>query len=354
VNGTMKVGVLTGTRKAEVHEVEIPKIAQPDEVLVNNRACNICTTDYQQWLGLRPQQGFPMAFGHENSGVVVEVGSEVKNVEIGDHVGFGFLGCGECENCRKGKNANLCDMSGTSSFKVKDKYGYYGPRGAAQYKVAKSRELFKLGNDLSFEEAGFLEPLATVVQGIQRLQSTVGDKILVIGAGTMGLLNAQVARLYGANVVISDTMDKKLNTARSLGFDKVLNALDDNYMESVKSSGGEEKGPDAIIIAVGASKAYEQAFKMAPKGCRFLIFAAGYPAPKWDVDPNSVHYNLWDIIGTFGTRDKDFQLACELLRNRQVNVRPLVEAKFKLEDIQEAFEKAATVGNYRVSLTISE
>lgn len=349
----MKFGVLTGIKKAEVHEGEIPEITQPDEVLVKNRTCNICTTDYQQWLGLRPQQAFPMAFGHENSGVVVDVGSEVKNVKVGDHVGFGIIGCGVCENCRKGKNVNLCKYR-VSPSKIMDKYGYYGGRGAAQYKVAKSEEIFKLADDLPFEDGGFIEPLATVLQGIARLRPAVGDKVLVVGAGTMGLLNAQVARLYGADVVISDTIDKKMDTARSLGFEKVLNALEDDYMENVKRTSAEEKGPDAIIVAVGASKAYEQAFKMAPKACKFLIFAAGYPAPTWDVDPNSVHYNLWDIIGTFGARVKDFQVASELLSSRQIKVGPLVEAKFKLEDIQGAFEKAATLGSYRASLIVSE
>lgn len=351
--GIMKFGVLTGIKKAEVHEGEICEVKQPDEVLVNNKSCNICTTDYQQWLGVRPQQSFPMAFGHENCGVVVDVGSEVKNVKVGDHVGFGIIGCGVCENCRKGKNVNLCKYR-VSPSKIMDKYGYYGGRGAAQYKVAKSREVFKLANDLPCEEGGFLEPLATVLQGIEKLQLTVGEKVLVIGAGTMGLLNAQIARLYGANVIISDIMDKKINTARLLGFEKVLNASENDYMENVKNISGEEKGPDAIIIAVGALRAYEQAFKLAPKGCKFLVFAAGYPSPKWDLDPNSVHYNLWDIIGTFGARVKDFQVASELLSNRQINVGPLVEAKFKLEDIQEAFEKAAILGSYRASLIISE
>ena len=351
MNNTMKFGVLTGIKKAEVHEGKTPKIKQPDEVLVNNKTCNICTTDYQQWLGLRPHQAFPMAFGHENCGVVVEVGSEVKNVKVGDHVGFGVIGCGVCENCRKGKNVNLCKYR-VSLSKIKDKYGYYGVRGAAQYKVAKSREVFKLADDLACEEGGFLEPLATVLQGIAKLQLTVGEKVLVIGAGTMGLLNAQVARLYGADVIVSEVIDKKINTAKLLGFKKVLNASQSDYMESVKKlSGG---GPDAIIIAVGASKAYEQAFKIAPKGCRFLIFAAGYPPPKWSIEPNAIHYNLWEILGTYGARLEDFQLASELLSDRRINVKPLIEAKFKLSDIQKAFEKAATLGSYRVSIIISE
>lgn len=351
MNGTMKMSVLVDVKKAEIHEGRIPEI-KSDEVLVQNKTCNICTADYQQWLGLRPQQHFNMAFGHENAGIVVEVGSDVKNINIGDHVAFGVLGCGECEDCRKGFNANFCNYR-TSSYALKDAQGYYGPKGASEYKVSVPRVLFKMRKDLPSEEAGFLEPLATVVEGIQRLRVSPGEKVLVIGAGTMGILNAQVARLFGADVIISDPMENKLKTARELGFKHIINPTGDNFTGKINEF-TDGKGLDAVVIAVGVTSAYKQAFDVAPKGCRFLIFAASFPAPTWELDPNKVHYKLWEIIGTYGASSKSYQMAADFLNSEQIATKPLIDAVYDIEQIQEAFSAAAKPGSYRVALRITK
>jgi Threonine dehydrogenase and related Zn-dependent dehydrogenases len=103
---------------------------------------------------------------------------------------------------------------------------------------------------------------------------------------------------------------------------------------------------------VGVTQAYNQAIEVAPKECKFLIFAAGYPAPKWNLDPNSVHYNSWEIIGTYGCSTADYQEASTLLSSKKINVDPLIEKRFSLEDAQKAFEKAATPDTYRTSVTL--
>jgi len=345
----MKFGVIVSDKRAEVHEHEIFSI-KASEVLVQNKACNICTTNYQQWLGLRHHQPTPMAFGHENSGIIVEVGSEVQDFKVGDHVVINiYQPCLECSNCRKGKNSLLCEK--ISIFMKKDKYGYYGFYGCGQYQVAQSKHVFKVSKNLLFEEAGFCEPLATVLHGIHRLKIQVGERILVIGVGTMGLLNAQAARCFGADVIVSEISKKKLKAVKNLGFKKIINPTKDNYVEKIKEyiNG---KGLDAIIIAVGASRAYDQALEVVSKECRILIFAAGYPIPKWNLDPNSVHYNLWEIIGTYGCSTADYQEASELLGSKTINVTPLIEDRLTLRDIQKAFEKAASPNSYRVSVIV--
>jgi len=349
MKGNMKFGVIVSDKRAEVNEHEIFLI-KSNEVLLENKACNICTTDYQQWLGLRQHQPTPMAFGHENSGIIVEVGSEVQNFKIGDHAVVNiYQPCLECGNCRKGKNSLFCQ--GESFSWKKDRYGYYGFYGCGQYQIAQSKHVFKVNKNLPFEEAGFCEPLSTVLQGTQRLKIQVGERILVIGAGTMGFLNAQVARYFGADVIVSEISEKKLKAVKNLGFKKTINLNQDNCKEKIKDYTNGE-GLNAIIVAVGASKAYEQALEVASKGCKILIFAANYPAPKWNLDPNSVHYNLWQIIGTYGCSTADYQKASELLSGKIINVTPLIEDRFGLQDIQKAFEKASTPDNYRVSVTI--
>ncbi len=350
----IKYGVLVADKRAEVHQKDMPSI-KADEVLINNKACNICTTDYQQWLGDRPHQPYPMAFGHENSGVVVKIGSEVKNCKIGDHVVVNVYGpCLECTNCRKGENSIYCENSlASKELKSPDENGMYGFYGCGEYQVAKSKHIFKIKEDLPFAEAGFVEPLATVVCGIHKLRIKVGEKVLVIGAGTMGLLNAQVASYYGADVIISELFENKLETAKKLGFSKIINPNKDNPEEKIKEFLDEGEKIDAIIIAVGATSAYKQALQIAPKGCRLLIFAAHFPVPDWDLKPNPVHYNIWEIIGTYGCSTADYQEAVALLSKRDVNVNLLVDAKYHLKDIQKAFEDAVIPGKYRISITIS-
>jgi len=352
MNNKMNYGVILDKKKAEVHQKDIPAV-KDDEVLINNKACNICTTDYQQWAGDRMHQPFPMAFGHENSGVVVKVGKEVSNCQEGDHVVVNIYSpCLECDNCRMGKSSVYCQNSKIGDkMKNPDANGVYGFYGCGEYQVAKSKHVFKVAKDLPFAEAGFVEPLATVVHGIDRLRIRIKEKVLVIGAGTMGLLNAQVARYYGADVIISELLDKKLNAAKDLEFKKLINPKEDNFNKKVEEYlEGEELG--AIIIAVGATSAYNQAIQVAPKGCRMLIFAANFPEPDWDLKPNPVHYQLWEVIGTYGCSTRDYQVAANLLSKKDILTAPLLEDTYPLKDIQKAFEQATVPGMYRVTLEI--
>ena len=345
-----KFGVIVSEKRAEVHEHEIPSI-KSDEVLLENRSCNICTTDYQQWMGLRPHQPVPMAFGHENSGVVVDVGSEVRNLKVGDHAAINiYFPCMECENCRAGTNSLFCRDSILKLRKNQaDEHGYYGFYGCSKYQIAKSKHAYKIANDVPFEYGGFAEPLSTVVHGMGKLRVKTGEKLLVIGAGTMGNLNAQVARYFGADVTVADISEKKLQNARKAGFANILNAADDDYIDNAGAiTGG--SGFNAIIVAVGATRAYDQAVNLVADDGRLLIFAAGYPSPEWTLDPNTVHYKLWEIIGTFGCSAADYQRAVNMLSEKAVDVSLLVENRVPLEEIQKAFEKASTPDTFRTAV----
>jgi 2-desacetyl-2-hydroxyethyl bacteriochlorophyllide A dehydrogenase len=352
LKGITRFGALVADRTAEVRSHEIPPVA-PDELLVNNKACNICTFDYQQWLGDRPQQPYPMAFGHEDAGVVVEVGSAVQGFQVGDHVVSNtYFPCMQCSSCYKQMNMRLCEHTQDPN-RVKNQFGYFGPYGCSEYKVMKSKHVLKIDKSISFEEACFTEPMATTIYGLNKMGIRANEKVLVIGAGSMGLLNAHLVRYFGGDVIISELMEKKLATAREMGFNKLINPADGNFEEQVKDlTGG--KGPDAIVIAVGATKAYEQAFAVGPDMCRFLIFAAHFPAPEWDIDPNLVHYKLWEIYGTVGASLGDYQRAVDILAKKALNLEGLIEARYPLDDVQKAFEHATTVGSYRVNVQVSD
>jgi L-iditol 2-dehydrogenase len=247
---------------------------------------------------------------------------------------------------------HLCLNKPAEKFTM-DKYGYYGYYGCSQYEVVNKKHVVKVEKNIPFEEAGFTEPLATVLQGIERLNLQPGEHVLVIGAGTMGLLNAQVARYFGADVIISELIEKKIQTAHELGFEKIINPSNQSFKQEIMNFTN-NKGPSAVIFAVGATQAYQQGFDIAPRNAKFLIFAANFPAPQWKIDPNLVHYKFWQVIGTYGASLKNWQDAVELLSYKNIDVTPLIEKRFPLKDIQKAFEMAATPGTYRSSVTIPD
>ncbi len=343
----MRFGVLTKAKVAEVHERNLPQVGD-NQVLVKQEACNICTTDYGQWQGLREHQPYPMAGGHECAGVIIEKGVKVReDLKIGDRVAIAYNYCGECVPCKLGVTGECTEVKNEPT-----EDGYYGAFGFADYCVRDSKVLIKMNQELSPSEACFLEPLATVMKGFRKLRLQPLETVAIIGAGTMGMVNAQAARAYGARVIITEVMDKKIQTAQKMGFE-VVNAMIHNPVEKVKElTNG--KGVDAVIIAVGTTKANAQALEMVKNvEGRILFFAAGYPAPELKIDSNYIHYKKIELIGTYGADMKDFIMSAELLNEKKVDVSPLIEATFPLEEIQKAYELASKPGSYRVSIILN-
>ena len=216
-------------------------------------------------------------------------------------VGIGYDNCGECEFCKKGLTSE-CVTLGAGRNKLSPD-GYHGGFGCSEYVIKPYRSLFKLNQNMDPSEAAFVEPAGTVCQGIRKLRVQQGEKIVVIGAGTMGVLNALVAKAEGCEVMITEMMDKKIEVAKELG----LNVVD------VKEK-------------------------------------AGYPAPELHVDSNLIHYRKMELIGTFSADKCDFERAAELMREKKIDLSKLVEAKYKLDDVEQAFEAAIVPGAYRVSV----
>ncbi|HWQ80027.1 MAG TPA: zinc-binding dehydrogenase [Anaerovoracaceae bacterium] len=342
----VKFGVLVLKGAAEVHEMELPPLGD-DEILIRQLVCNICTADYTQWMGLRENQGYPASLGHEGAGIVIEKGKNVRNLEVDDFVALANNYCGKCVNCRQGRETECLVR------KSYDEHGeYFGRMGLAEYFIRPETSVIKMNPALSPSEAAFLEPVATVVKGIKKLNIKPFEKIVVIGGGTMGQINAQAARSYGGAVIISETMENKLAVAKSLGFDTVNPAETDPVQEVMRLTGG--TGADAVIVAVGSTVANQQAAKMLKKmDGRMLMFAAAYPAPEIGITANDVHYRRMEIVGTYLADLRDFLEGADLLNKKIIDVSPLIEdRKYYLDEIQEAFKEAATPGKFRVSVLL--
>ncbi|HHY12275.1 MAG TPA: alcohol dehydrogenase catalytic domain-containing protein [Firmicutes bacterium] len=342
-----KAAVMEGIGKMGIRELDIPEPGE-GEVLVRNHKCNICTTDWQTWAGLRKSQGrkFPWAPGHEMGSEIVAVGKGVnKELKIGDHVGFGYGFCGECYWCRRG-DTSKCTGEGTS-------YSYNGLTGSfgmSQYMLVPSKMVYKVSLELPWEEAGYLEPLGTAIRGVRRLRVKPGENILVIGAGNLGLVNAQAARAFGGRVMVSEINEERCGIAESLGFETVNPKKADVAAWCKEKTDG--RGVDGVILAVGNTAANQQALEAVGVTGRILFFAAGYPAPEIEVDPNTIHYTEIELIGTYGGDLRDWQLAADFLSRGIVKTDKLVSHQVPLDEVQHAFELAATPGNYRVSLVL--
>lgn len=336
---------------AEVRERELPELDEHD-VLLKPLACNICTSDYTQWMGQREHQGYPMAGGHELSAQVVSVGSAVTTVKPGDFVApMPPSGCGACEACRVGKMmecTNRQDTHPTADGYVSGWFGF------ARLTVRKDFQLYKMDPALDPSEAAFMEPLSTVVHGMKKLRIRPYETVVVIGGGTMGLLNALTARTYNCRVIVSEGMENKLAAARALGLETIDFTKTDPVAAVKELTGG--KGADAVIVCVGAAVANAQALRMVKElDGRVLFFAAAHPAPELKIDSNEIHYRKLELLGTFGGDMTDWADAAMLLNTRKVEVSQLVEEeKFGLEHIQDAFAAASTPGKFRVSVLCQE
>lgn len=344
---TMRFGVLTEKGHAEVRERPLPPM-EADEVLVKQEACNICTTDYQQWLGLREGRGYPMASGHESAGTVVAVGDKVKDLKPGDRVALAYVTCGICDGCKRGRG---CDNNEIGPKKISPD-GYRGMFAYADYAVRSARALIKMNPSLSPSEAAFMEPLAAVVKGLEKLRVKPLETVVVIGAGTMGLLNAQAARALGCRVIVSELMEHKLQVARDMGFAVIDGNACDPVEEIKRLTDG--KGADAAVLAVAATAVNKQSLDMVKHlDGRILFFGAAYPAPALDIDSNVIHYRRLELIGTFGADLADFCTAADMLNQGVVQVKKLIEAHtYPLDQIQDAFAEAATPGKFRVSVLL--
>lgn len=345
----VKTGILEEKGKAKIVDREIREL-KPTEVLIKVEKCNLCTTDYQQWQGLREHQGYPMAGGHENTGIIVEKGSNVLELEIGDRISIAYDYCGQCDNCRTGKTYECKNID----FSGKSEDGYYGYFGLSNFQIVDSKIAIKISENIPAEQACFLEPLGTVVHGIKKLSLTPTSTVVVVGAGTMGLLNALCAKAYNANVIISEVSEKRIERARKMGFETIDAKNQDPVKEVFRLTNG--KGADAVIGAVGLESAYYQGLDMLKEqNGKFLVFSAGYPKPMLNLDANKVHYNEIQVIGTMGGNIEDFVEAGKLLSLGKINVDGCLEHKeFALKDLQLAYEEATKTDRYRITVNCQD
>ncbi len=348
----MKAARLYGIRDLRVEEVPDPEPG-PGEALIRIHACGVCPSDLRAYLASRPGGGsmaLPRTPGHEWTGVVVAVGEPAEigadgvllpPIEVGQRVVADWRQvCGRCYECRRGV-FNYCENL---------RHGVRG--GFAGYGVAPLSQLRVIPDNVSFEEASFTEPLACVTQAHSYTEIKLGDDVVVVGAGPIGLLHLQVARSRGARVIVSDPLGARLEKARELGAHDVVDAAEGDPVARVKEL-TDGRGANAVIVAVGGAVPIRQGLDMAAINGWVNAFAGTYPSAEMPVDPNLIHYSQIRFTGSHDFTPHHFSTALKLIQYGIVRVAPLISHRFALDEVRDAFETTANRGGLKTMVEIA-
>ena len=329
---------LVDSENIEFKETAVYELA-PDEVLIKVAYCGICPWDLRAYLG-KKKVPLPRILGHEIAGTVAEVGSNVTDLRIGQRVVGDFIvKCGYCAHCREGRS-NKC-LNPT-----------YLPGGFAEYAKCTRQNIHVIGSEsTSLKAAAFTEPLATVCRGQGMLNLKPGETELVVGAGPIGQMHVQVAKNYGAKVIAADLLQSRLDTALELGADAVINSSQSELINAVQElTNG--RGVDAAVVAVQSSPLVVETAKALAVGGRLNIFAGIYPVDPLMIDPNLIHYNELNILGSADSTAYEFRQALHFIEEGTVKVEPLISHVLPLEKLQEGLDIVANCKGLKVLIEV--
>jgi len=319
----MRAAVLEDRRKFVVRDVPEP-VLEKDEVLIKVQYCGICGSDLHIYL-----EGIGIGLGHEFSGDIVELGSEVDGREIGDRVAVDpRVPCQECYWCRRGE-VGLCDKL---FMRATRRQGAF-----ATHAKVKDVQLYKLPDELMYEDATIVEPTACALHAIRISGMKVGDVVAVLGLGPIGQLVARLAKISGAKAIYgTEISQSRVELARDV-IDLVVNPeVTDPTDRILDLTGG--IGPDIVFECAGDTETTEESIALTRRGGTIVI-------PGMCFEP--VETSFIDVVlkgltlkGSLAWSEGEFALAFDLIKKGRIDVNPLFTDKFNLEDINNAFEKA--------------
>ena len=310
----MRAVLLFGKEDLREVEVEDPRVGS-DDVLIKIRACGVCPTDVRKFYTLSGvMRRLPMNLGHEWAGDVVEVGENVKEFKPGDRV----VGT---------------DFRGYAEYAVMSRFSERWPT------------LTKIPEGVSYEEATFTEPLADCIHSlVDQGGVRMGDVVLVMGAGQMGLQHLMVAKHMGAKVIVSEVLEERVRYARELGADYAVNPLKED-LQAVVEKVTDGEGVDAVIITAVNQATVDSALKAVRKRGRVVLFAGVPRGVTVQVDTNLIHYKESMVVGSewIGVVNRDFRLyklALDLIASGAAPVGRLITHRFRFsgDEILKAFD----------------
>jgi L-iditol 2-dehydrogenase len=337
----MKQVRLTAPETVILEEVERP-VPEAAQALIRVRRIGVCGSDIHAYYGKHPYISCPIVQGHEFSGEVVETGNRVTALAPGDRVTvMPQLVCGACHPCSHG-SYHICNELKVIGCQAD---------GAARELIPVDQDLVvRLPQDMSLDHGAMVEPVAVGVHAVRRQGTVSGMNILVLGAGPIGNLTAQVARSLGAAaVMITDISTFRLEVARACGIEHAVNVTEELLEERIDEAFGPARA-DVILECVGAQETMEQAIALARKGTDVIV--VGVFAGKPSLDIGSVQDKELRLIGTLMYREEDYRTAIDLIRSGDVRLDPLITRHFPFEEYAEAYRYIEEYGDRSMKVLI--
>jgi len=308
-------------------EIPVPEVAE-HQILVKVQMIGICGSDIHVYHGEHPFTSYPVTQGHEASCEVVALGSGVSGFFVGQKVTIEpQVYCGRCHPCTHGKY-NLCE-----ELKV---MGFQTTGVASTYFAVDASKVTPLPQEMSYEEGAMIEPLAVAVHGVRRAGDVNGKKVVVIGAGPIGNLVAQVAKGMGAaQVMITDVSDYRLELAKNCGVDFAVNTRNEEFGAAMVRCLGPDKA-DVIYDCAGNNTTMNQAILCARKGSTIILVAVF--AGMATVDLAVLNDHELDLNTTMMYRHEDYVTAIEMVSNGKIRLKPLMSRVFPFGRYKQAYE----------------
>lgn len=318
-----------GVGNIELQNISIPDIS-PNEVLIKVKYCGICGTDLHIYHDTYDYNA-PVVLGHEFSGEIVKIGSEVDNFQEGDKVtvlpSTGYT-CRRCDYCKKGYYM-LCPKRKSLGS------GLNG--GFTQFVSVREDMVYKLPNNVSMKEAALAEPLACTVQAIEELATIhIGDWVLVSGPGPIGLLCVSLLVSKGCNVIVTGTTadKKRFSIAKQLGAQYTMNAEKESLQEIIDSlTNG--NGVDVVLECSGARPAIKAGLQALKKQGKYI--QVGIFENQIELDMNIITYKQLQVFGSYAHSIKSWEKVQRLLSHKQLNLAPIITNIMPLSAWERAF-----------------
>ena len=327
---------MTAPGQIEYFNIEAP-VPKDDEVLMQTKRIGVCGSDIHVYHGLHPYTGYPVVQGHEVGGVVAAVGKNITKVKVGDRITFmPQVTCGECYPCKHGMY-HICE-----SLKV---MGFQTDGAGQEYFALPEWAVIKLPDTLSLDQAAMIEPISVVVHALERGGGAEGKRVIVLGAGPIGNLTAQVARASGAAaVMITDISPYKLEKARECGIELTVNTAQETLGDAIDRHFGPDKA-DLILECVGLEATVTDAIQYARKGSTIVIVGVFGEKPR--VDLGLVQDRELSLVGTLMYQQADYERAVELAAAGKLALDEMITHRFPFDrylDAYHAIEESG--GNY--------
>lgn len=323
----MKVALLLRPYQLELIDRPVPRLG-PEEVLIRLRAAGICGSDIQGLAGEHPMMTLPRVLGHELAGQVEAVGEEVTRVSPGDHVVVDpMLRCGRCHPCRLGRY-NCCE-----NLKV---LGVHADGGFAEFIALPQGQVHTVPRDLPWEVGALVEPLAVGAHGVARAKVADGDRVVILGAGTIGLAALLAAKQYRVQAIVLDILDWKLERARKLGADLALNPAAEDAVGAVMDF-TEGQGAEVVIEAAGSPITIASTVDYVASAGRIGII--GITAQEIPLRQSEFTRKEVDVYFSRNSLDQ-FPQVIRRITQGELDPRPLITHRFPFREVKQALQMA--------------